>query len=178
MRKEYGKALREAFAKGMKVRIPLFTEVKVNSLYLYPGDQAYRWIPSEPLHCWIVLESDKKGYDWFNVLVGWSKLARYPELSMIPCMDYPTPGREEFAKAEYLTRLSSLWDDQRDTWWEVCKFNPPTSADDLMKSMEQISAAAAREAVLPLVDDAMAKIEEYAIPYLRELWGSGEGLAS
>lgn len=169
MKKEYGKALREALATCMKMRFLMFTEVKVNSLYFYPGDRAYRWIPRKPLHCWVVLETDKKGYDRFNVLVGWSKLARYPELSMIPCADNPTPNREEFAKQEYLTRLPSLWDDRQDYWWEVRKFEPPTSVEDIIKSMEQISGAAARDAISPLVDDALAKIEEYAIPYLKEL---------
>jgi hypothetical protein len=169
MRKEYGKALRDAFAERMKTRFSQFQALTVRTQYFFPGDRAYRWIPREPVHCWIVLHPSKKDYDWFNVLVGWSRLARYPELGMVPCMEQPSAHRQEFENDEYLTRLPYLFDGGKDTWWEVRAFEPPTSLEELAKWVAPISVHEAREAVKPLVVDAMDKIAEYAVPYLREL---------
>jgi hypothetical protein len=45
----------------------------------------------------------------------------------------------------------------------------PNSASDLAASIEPISAATAREAVAPRVDDAILKIKQFGVPYLEEL---------
>jgi hypothetical protein len=177
MRKEYGKALRDEFWKGMKQRFPQFKEVQIDSSYFFPGDRAFRWIPCEPVHCWIILHPSKKDYDWFNVLVGWSRLARYPELSMVPCLEPPTPELLEPTQAEYLTRLPYFWNEGQDPWWEIRKSEIPASLEDLMKSLAPISAGEAKDAVKPLVNDALDRIAEYAIPYLQALRGLSSGAA-
>ena len=168
MRKEYGKALRTMFAAKMKAELRQFEEVKIKSLYFWPGDRAYRWIVNERLHCWIVLSPSKKDYDEFTVLVGWSKLGRYPELSMVPSPQLPNASRDEFNRDEYLARLPSLWTNI-DSWWVVRKFRMPNSAADLAARIEPIPATTAREAVSPRVDDAILKIREFGVPYLEEL---------
>jgi len=96
MRKEYGKTLRELFATKMKLQFPQFEDVKVKSMYLWPGDRAYCWRASDRLHCWIVLSPGKKDSDKFMVLIGWSKQGRYPELSIVTCAESPTTNSEEF----------------------------------------------------------------------------------
>jgi hypothetical protein len=168
MRKEYGKALRTLFSAKMKQEFSQFDEVKVKSIYFWAGDRAYRWSVTDQLHCWMVLSPSKKDYDEFNLLIGWSKLGRYPELSMVPCADAPSIERVEFEKDEYLTRLPSLWTN-KDEWWVVNKFHAPASVSELQASIKPIPANEAMAAVQPFVEDAVAKIREFAIPYLEEV---------
>ncbi len=145
-----------------------FEEVKVKSIYFWPGDRAYRWQATEQLNCWIVLSLSKKGYDEFTVLIGWSKQARYPELSMVPCAEHPTPNRDEFEKEEYFTRLPYLWGNE-DKWWVVKEFRASQTLAELEASLQPISPSEAKKAVEPLVRDAVLMIKEKALPYLEEL---------
>ena len=168
MRKEYGKALRALFAAQMKHAVPHFEEVKVRSMYFWPGDRAFRLQVTDQVHCWIVLSPSKKNYDEFTILIGWSKRGRYPELSMVPCAEQPKPDRNEFANEEYLTRLPYLWTSE-DKWWVVEKFRAPRSVTEIEASLRPLAAAEAKEAVAPLVHDAISKIEEFGLPYLGEL---------
>lgn len=168
MRKEYGKILRTLFASEMKRIASHFHEVKVNSMYFWPGDRAYCWQASAQLYCWIVLSPSNKGHDEFNVLLGWSKHARYPELSMVPCAQSPSPDRNEFSYEEYLTRLAYLWSND-DYWWVISEFHAPTTAQELADSIKPITATQARETVAPIVSDAINKIKEFGLPYLEDL---------
>ena len=168
MRKEYSKALRSLFSSEMKRAISHFEEVKVKSVYCWPGDRAYLWKATEQLHCWIVLSPNHKDYDEFTVLIGWSKQARYPELGMVPCAEYPTPNRDEFEREEYLTRLPYLWGNE-DKWWVVQKFNASQTLKELEARLQPISSSEAIEAVAPLVRDAVHMIKDKGLPYLEEL---------
>lgn len=168
MRKEYGKALRTLFASEMKQAASQFEEVKVKSIYFWPGDRAYRWEVTDRLHCWIVLSPSKKDHDEFTVLIGWSNKGRYPELSMIPCAEHPSPDRDEFEKEEYLTRLPYLWG-KEDKWWVIKEFNAPLSVEEIEAGLQPIPSPEAREAVEPLVKDAIDKIKGAGLPYLEAL---------
>lgn len=168
MRKEYSQALRKLFSKRMKEEFPQFLETKVPSTYFRPGDRAYRWSVTGRLQCWIVLSPSNKDYDEFNILIGWSKLGRYPELSMVPCAELPSPERREFEHDEYLTRLPYLWTD-RDVWWAVKKYQPAQSVADLKASLEPVSATEAHDQVQPRVEEAIRKLSEYGVSYLKEL---------
>ncbi len=168
MRKEYGKALRKLFAEQMRETMPQFEAVKVQSMYFWPGDRAFRWAAGRNLTFWIVLSPDKKGREEFTLLVGWSRRGRYPELSVIPCPEGPSPERKEFASQEYLTRLPSLWTD-RDVWWVVERLRVPRSISELQASLKPISAEAATAAVAPRVREAIAELQEHALPYFEEL---------
>ena len=128
----------------------------MKSVYFWPGDRAYRWQATDQVHCWIVLSPSKKDYDEFTVLIGWSRQGRYPELSMVPCAEYPTPNRGEFAREEYLTRLPYLWGNE-DRWWVVKEFHAPQSVADLEASLQPIPPSEARDAVAPLVKDAISR---------------------
>jgi hypothetical protein len=168
MRKEYGKALRARFSLEMKSALPQFEEVKVKSVYFWPGDRAFCWEASESLYCWIVLSPSNKDYEEFTVLIGWSKLGRFPELGMVPCAELPSAGREEFGNDEYLTRLPFLWG-KEDRWWVVEELRMPLSVAELEASTQPISAAKANEMVAPAIEDAIEKLQERGVPYLEEL---------
>ncbi|MET0026548.1 MAG: hypothetical protein ABW101_02830 [Candidatus Thiodiazotropha sp.] len=166
MKKEYGKALRQLFARRMKADLPQFRETKVKSLYLFPGERAYLWAVSEQLHCWVVLSPSPKDYDEFTLLIGWSTHGRYPELSCIPSMQSPTADRAEFAKHEYLIRLPMLWTDKGD-WWVVRPFKPARSNKDLLAQVAPIAPDEALRQTQPRVDEAIEQLKSHGIPYLQ-----------
>ncbi|NLI48156.1 MAG: hypothetical protein GX414_13705 [Acidobacteria bacterium] len=175
MRKEYGKALRQYFSKQMKERLPEFKEEKVQSVYLWPGQRAFSRPLSGSLKCWIVLSPSPKDFDEFTVLIGWSTLGRYPELSVIPSPQSPSPDRVEFSQPEYLTRLPQLWTRQ-DEWWVIQEFEPALTVEQMTARMAPIPAPAAEEKVIPRVQESIDKVIEYGLPYLSEFVRSrGEG---
>ncbi len=170
MRKEYGRALRKLFAERMKQALPDYPPQKVSTIHFIPGDRAFcRGGPGD-LRRWIVLSPSPKGLDQFTVMLGWSRLGRYPELSMVPCAERPSPDRAEFNSDEYLTRLPWLWTDV-DRWWVVREFEAPTTPEALLASMAPVPADEALAAVAPQVDDAMERLLEYGAPYLEALEG-------
>lgn len=173
MRKEYSRVLRTLFTKKMKVELPEFVETKVKSIYFFPGDRAFAWAVSKEIVFWIILSPSKKDYDEFNVLVGWSKLGRYPELSMVPCAERPSPERSEFAHVEYLTRLPYLWT-RDDDWWVVKKWVQAKNTDELKAQLEPIPSDEALGQVEPVVDDCIQKLKGFAIPFFRELCNSNQ----
>ncbi len=166
MKKEYGKALRQLFAKRMKAELPGFRETRVKTIYLFPGERAYLWAVNERLYCWIVLSPSPKDYDEFTLLVGWSKLGRYPELSCIPCMQSPTADHAEFEQDEYLIRLPQLWTD-KDKWWVVKAFKLARSTDELLAQMAPVPADEAIRQVAPKLDDALEKLKSQGLSYLQ-----------
>jgi hypothetical protein len=165
MRKEYGKALRQYFSKKMRETLPDFKEEKVKSVYLWPGQRAFGRTVAGSLTCWIVLSPSLKDYEEFTVLIGWSTLGRYPELSVIPSIQRPSPDRAEFRQPEYLTRLPQLWTHQ-DEWWVIEAFKPVFTVEEMTARMAPIPAGVAEEKVIPRVEDAIRKVMEFGIPYL------------
>ena len=171
MRKEYGKILRQSFSKLMKEKLPEFKEEKVHSNYIWPGQRAFSPSISQSIKCWIVLSPSLKDYDEFTVLIGWSTLGRYPELTAIPSNILPSPDRTEFRQAEYLIRLPQLWT-EKDAWWVVEKFEQALTVAQMMAKMAPLSAKTAEEKVIPCVEDAVNKVVDVGIPYLSEFMKS------
>ncbi|MBF0246396.1 MAG: hypothetical protein HQL31_14220 [Planctomycetes bacterium] len=167
MRKEYGKVLRQYFTKKMKERLPEFKAEKIKSVFIWPGQRAFCQVISDSLKYWIVLSPSPKDYDEFTVLIGWSTLGRYPELTVIPSFLLPSPDRAEFSQAEYLARLPQLWT-EKDVWWIVKAFEPALTVEQMTANMAPISVAVAEERVIPCVEDAIKKILDFGIPYLSE----------
>lgn len=174
MRKELGKVLRSTFKSKMGVMLPQFREEKVKSEYFFPGDRAFRHQVGTELALWIVLCPSNKGLDEFTVMVGWSRLARYPELSMVPCILLPSQDRREFEAQEYMTRLPFIMG-RGDEWWVIKSFGFSTLAE-LLASLEVIPEEKAKDMVMPKVEDAVASIVEFGEPYLAALveWASSK----
>lgn len=165
MRKEYGKVLRQYFTRQMREKLPEFGEEKVSSGCFWPGQRAFCRPAAGLLKCWIVLSPSPKGDDEFTVLIGWSTLGRYPELTMVPSPQRPSPDRAEFALPEYLVRLPQLWTTE-DLWWVVEEFVPALSVQQMLAKMASLAAAEAEKRVVPRVDEAIAAVREHGLPYL------------
>lgn len=171
MRKEYGNALRREFTAQMKVKLPQFHPVKISSIYVWPGERAFRWIPVEPIHLWILLCPDQKGREAFTVEIGWSRLGRFPELGMRPSFELPSSRRDEFKVDEYVCRLGvqAAGDDY---WWELESLEGLDSQEAYMAYLRRqanpISPQEATGAVRAHVGDAMEKLLLHGVPYLDE----------
>jgi hypothetical protein len=168
MRKEFGKTLRALFLRAMKERLPSFRETKVTSPSFWPGERAFCLVVTAGLHLWLVLSPSQKDYDMFTLLAGWSRLGRYPALTMIPSSRLPEEGHGEFEEAEYLFRLPSLWT-REERWWVIREPLLDVTIEALMKQMDPVPQAEAERLVTPLVDEAMEKTETYALPYFEAL---------
>ena len=162
MRKEYGKALRMLFEQHMKRSLPDYVPVKISSIYFTPGDRAFEKKAGNGTSLWISLSINPK-YESFNIEIGWSKLGRWPELSMRPSSIRPN-GSSEFAKEEYITRLSFLWTID-DYWFEIEPFDPNLDLEGIIEKMKPIKGDKAMKQVTPLVEECFDKISKFAISY-------------
>lgn len=178
MRKEIGKALKEAFAAAIKAELPRFQEAAIKSMYLNPGERVFEWKCSEAIRLFVLLVPDPKGDDRFTVELGWSTLGRFPELGMRPPPQAPRRG-SELREAEYVCRLGELAKGS-DYWWPVGA--PPSLSVQGTLAMLQAQIAPmgmpeARERVKAPVADAIAELKRAGLPYLED-WLASLGSAA
>jgi hypothetical protein len=89
VRKEYGVALREVFSETLTAVCPYFALVKKPTMLAgVPGERAYRWIVTDSQHLWVVLVPDQQR-EAFTIELGWSRLGRFPQLTMRPSLVAP-----------------------------------------------------------------------------------------
>lgn len=166
MRKEYTKALRKAFDAQMAAVIPDFAVTKPQSKFAFPGERYYCRSIGDKLRLWIALVPNPKAEE-FTVEVGWSRLGRFPELPARPPAFVPTVERVEFSRDEYFTRLACLWS-KDDYWWSIESFDFCDIMGAISQRASPVTPEAARQKVAPMVEDAIAKLRVYGLPYLDE----------
>jgi hypothetical protein len=178
MRKEYGKELRTLFPKRLREVAPEFEPARVSSTYLFAGERAFRWVPFEPVHCWIILSPSAKGHQAFTVEVGWSVYARFPELGMRPTPLPSLDAATAYPREECVVRVKELRTDQ-DQFWHLPDpaVENPGDMQALIRSLEPLPADDARAAVAPLVEEAISATVEHGLPYLKRFveWYSSHG---
>jgi hypothetical protein len=162
MRREYGLALRESFQRCLRERLPRFEALGIKNNYVSAGERIFRWKMREPLHAWVVVVPHDKR-EAFTVELAWSRLARFPELSMRPCPD-PSPTHDECA-----VRLAELAG-HGDRWWSLDDERRPGSLEEqldlLRASLEPVAADVAAARVQRRVDEAVLLLESHGLPYL------------
>ncbi|WP_200382727.1 hypothetical protein [Thiococcus pfennigii] len=132
-----------------------------------PGERAYCWRVSESVFAWVVLVPDQNREAFF-VEIGWSRRARFPELTMRPSGARPSDaGSEE----EYLCRLGELARGS-DFGWSVEALAMGATQEEMMAYIvaqtRPLAPDVARRRVLPVVDEALRELVEYGLPFLRE----------
>ena len=147
------KHLRKFFLHGLQEIDSGFVEEKLRSPYVHPGEVVYVNRSAEPLWMLIVLVADRHGRERFTVEIGWSKLGRFPNLSMRPSPDQPDGGAE-YSFDEYMCRLGRISEGQ-DKWW-----NLPTSSS---------GGVVGGDAVSGVVQDALRHVQSAGIPYFEAL---------
>ncbi len=169
MRKEYGKALFTEFSRLLRERAPEWKPVSIKSIYVFPGNKLFRWVPEEPNHCYVILVPHHRGSDDFVVELGWSRLGRFPELHMRPSFERPTRGTE-MTLPEYVCRIGWLYG-SRDKWWSIwtpSARHPDDPLESLLETVRPLSREEAEKAVRKPAADAVERVVTYGIPYLRE----------
>lgn len=172
MRKEYGAALRELFAARMKAELPAWREVPAPKAWFFPGERLYQRDDHPAAWQFILLQPDMKDHDSFEIEIGWSRLKRVPELSMRPSMEAPESA-EALAREEYACRLSSLIPGrvrEPAPGWILDARTYSTDFNQVMAAMTErqakLSKDQARAAMAPFVDDAIAALRRYGLPWL------------
>lgn len=167
MRKEYGKVLRQLVEHKMKESTFGWQLHREKSIYAAPGERAFRKDVDRNLTLWCILVPNQK-LESFTLEVGWSKLGRYPQLSV-----RPSPESHDRAgdREEYVVRLGELFQGE-DYWWEIERFRIPTDVNDLMQSLQLIPPEQAELRVLPKVEEALAALELHGEPYLLKASGA------
>ena len=170
MRKELSKAVRTQFTAAMAERLPQFAPVTIKSRYAWPGSRIFRWVAGPSLHFFIELFLDPKGDDSFGVEIGWSRLARYPEVPSRPGF------REDVARAEHWVRLSLLDSNVGGMWSLEDPDGSPGAfgqgsgiSRQVAAGLAQIPVEQALARVGPRVGDAIEKLVVYALPYFEEV---------
>lgn len=176
MRKEYGKALRTLFADGMQKRLGDWRPIPAPAPWYWPGERLYMLPAPGGLWLLILLEPDVKDHDAFSLSVGWSRLARAPQLSMRPAMEAPQ-SMQALARDEYLCPLPRLIPQRphRDGRFADWLIDPRSSSNDptevlaaFVERQHALDAGQARLRLAPLVEDALNALVEWGLPYLEQ----------
>jgi len=147
---------------------PDFTLVRKHlPLAGFPGERAYCWRVSETVFNWVVVVPDQKREGFF-VEIGWSRKARFPQLTMRPSATRPSDaGWEE----EYLCRLGEL-SRSNDFGWLVEGLCIDATQEEMMAYIvahtQPISVEVARARVVPRVEEALHELVQYGLPFLRK----------
>ncbi|WP_148415734.1 hypothetical protein [Noviherbaspirillum massiliense] len=131
------------------------------SHYIWPGERAFRKRVADMADLWIVLSPNQK-LEQFSVEIGWSRLQRFPELSMRPSSIAP---QDAYDQNEYFCRLGEMVHGH-DYWWTIEEFRQAQSIEELGASLEKLSASMVQERLQPRVKEAMDALEKHGIPYL------------
>jgi Uma2 family endonuclease len=165
------KLLVKAFDEALRAQFPGFSKVKL-PVPLRSDGPVWGWNVTPGFSVYTRLEF-KKYSDDFTVDLGWSKKEQWPA--------FVDQGSPRFLKAdddEFRGRLPFLWGVEpkyADRWWELFpslmrEQKRGLDADRMaggVSEFEEPSVEESSERIQPLVDDAIAKFAEYAIPFFR-----------
>jgi hypothetical protein len=166
MKKEYATALRAVFSDRLAQMCPDFNFVnKHSALTCFPGERAYCWRISEVVFLWVVLIPDQK-QEAFFIEIGWSRKARFPQLTMRPSWTRP---RDAGLEEEYLCRLGAVSHDN-DLGWFIEEPRVDATQQEMMDYIltqaRPLSAEVARSRVLPRVEQALLELVQHGLPFL------------
>ncbi|MGD9723618.1 MAG: hypothetical protein AB7O59_19955 [Pirellulales bacterium] len=164
MRSDYGKLLRREFEQELLAALPQFT--RSNETQIPPGCRLYEWLMSKELTAYLLLVPSDSEH--FTIEVGWTRGGPFPFALFMP---------EVIQQGSFRCRLSRMWNPPSEYWWKVTSqrtvkdmtleeigrfdmdfLNPPPKMTD-----------ADREVLRAAVDDAIQKIQQYAIPYFEQV---------
>lgn len=160
MRKEYRKAVRELFTRGMGERLPRFEPLKVKAAILFGGETVFRWQATPALHCFVLLVPDGRGHQAFTVEFAWSDQARFPEVSAKPTIMLGPDDPAPLDVAEGIVRVGDLVS-RSDLWWQLPDpaLDSPGDLAALQRSLERIPAPEARTQVADTVSECLDVVE-------------------
>lgn len=165
MRKELGKPTRDHFFARLAEIAPDFQKCSEYDI------KGFTWSflrQDASLYQWLCFQRHKYD-DAFTVELAWSLQKQDPA---IPPFRDPT---EPFTSKGARFRLGAFWNNGGDYWWYVA--DPPPgildqSPEDYLKSLAsppKVDLATALPRIHQTVDDAVARIQEHALPYFERV---------
>ena len=147
MRKEYAASVRKCFQACLKDVMPQF-ELRKGEENVAMGDRLYRCVVSSDLILYVYLVIHDNA-DEFNLDIGHSRN------DVFPIEMFFTEPKTTLVAFSTCFRLNELWQ-EKDPWWVVDESitGPPEDCLDKVNG---------------LVDDAINKLKERALPYFEEL---------
>lgn len=160
------KSVRQHFELNLRRELPQFQRLR--GLPLPAECRAYEWRVAGQLHYHLLLQLHRSE-DAFTVEVGWTTNGRWPE--HVPLPDGP---HETAVSGDMRFRIGFLWSSRSDHWWRlapcrVVRLGAEDDGDDLGARLARLRypppLADALAQVPRQVDDAIARIRQYALPY-------------
>ena len=173
MAKGATKAIIAQFDDELKKRVPGFQRVKGEPLP--PGCRLFGWQYAPDLTFYLLL--NVVDGERFFIDIAWTRNGCFPDIPLRRPRDIPELSirKDEPMHGDFLFRLPMLWL-SKDKSWDVV---PKRSLQELALEIEsgefdkRLSNPETLEDLLPkiseLVLDAIAKIEQYAVPYLLQV---------
>lgn len=170
MRKEYRKAVRELFTRGMQSRLPQFEPTRVNAPILFNGETVFCWEASNRLHCFVLLVPNSRGHQSFTVELGWSHAARFPDVSSKPTLMLGAGDPNPVDVSEGIVRLGAIVS-RNDVWWELPDpaLQQPADLAALQESIKPISTSVARQRASGPVEACLVALEGDGVDFFRSL---------
>jgi hypothetical protein len=117
MIKNNKKIMIDFFNKKMKESLPDFASFHEKSEFINPGEAIYYSPIFDSVYLFIILVPNLKSEAEFTIEVGWSKMNKFPELSIRPWPKSPNNSEEVYKMKEYVCRLSQF--DQSLMWFNI-----------------------------------------------------------
>jgi hypothetical protein len=160
MRRELAKAVLNEFTQELSKTLPQFRRMKNEPGFL----GIYRWQVAPDLFFFLGLQRSPNE-DHFTVEVAWSGKDDYPfETFNVSPKERPKGGR-------FRVRLGGFWSEE-DVWWKLVPDWTNEEWDALTfegKEPEETPVDEALKKVRPEVKDAMERVHQHAVPYLRKI---------
>lgn len=160
MRREVGKAVRRHFNDVIGRCLSCFVEMR--DVEIPDGDRVYAWQLVPDLAFYLALIIDHR-WDAFTIEVAWSRDAKWPAYALL---GMPTDHADMMARL----RIASLWGSKRDFWWHLSREFSLDEIEEATRTLSDLNEPL--ELVLPrvepMVDDAVSRIIDFALPYFEQ----------
>jgi hypothetical protein len=171
MRKELGKPTRASFARRLRSLAPDFDPAPD---YAHDG-VVWPFIRRREALVQCVWYQQHKYEDSFTVELSWSR--RFLDPAEVP---FGSPG-DPFRPEGCRFRLGAFWAPIGDHWWPVADGPPDILTmppEEYLRALENpppVDLDAQMPAISRAVDDAVGRIEEFALPYFDRVteWAAG-----
>lgn len=158
MRSVLAREVRDRFAAGLREIAPQFRRAKGE---LPAGARLYSWEPRPGLTFYVLLQVHHME-DWFTLEVAVSDSGKWPSSALLAVPVGLGGGSCRF-------RLCRLWEPQLDPWWELAP--RPGAGAAFEAYLERPPVDELRGRVGPAVNDALAALRDFGLPYFERLAG-------
>lgn len=170
MRKEFATALKKQFATRLQQRLPQFRPEKGTGPF---AGRLFKWSVRPGFDAFLFLMIGREEH--FTIEAAWSRDGQFPAVDLDAPIKLPAPTTSPLQLGADRFRIPDLWVTGGDFWWEII---PKPSWEERMRYLDELTSGAFEERppspeafakVGALVEEAVERIVQYAVPYLAEI---------